>query len=113
MKIFDIFFDMGEGLFRGVFNGIENILDSFLKKDGVYNAEFASKGTVFSFFSDYGFCLTGTSNLSVKDSYQNALVIGGTGVGKSSVVLIPSLYSMCGSFIVHDPSGELLAKSAG
>ena len=113
MKIFDIFFDMGEGLFRGVFNGIENILDSFLKKNGVYNAEFASKGTVFSFFSDYGFCLTGTSNLSVKDSFQNALVIGGTGVGKSSVVLIPSLFSMQGSFIVHDPSGELLAKSAG
>jgi type IV secretory pathway TraG/TraD family ATPase VirD4 len=113
MKIFDIFFDMTEGLFRGVFNGIENILDSFLKKDGVYNAEFASKGTVFSFFSDYGFCLTGTSNLSVKDSYQNALVIGGTGVGKSSVVLIPSLYSMRGSFIVHDPSGELFFKSSG
>ncbi|HKR06137.1 MAG TPA: type IV secretory system conjugative DNA transfer family protein, partial [Bacteroidia bacterium] len=52
-------------------------------------------------------------NLSVKLSYQNALVIGGTGTGKSSVVLIPSLFSMRSSFVVNDPSGELYSKTAG
>ena len=60
-----------------------------------------------------GFCLTGKRNLSVKNSYQNALVMGSTGTGKSSVVLIPSLYTMRGSFVIHDPSGELLSKGAG
>jgi type IV secretion system protein VirD4 len=40
------------------------------------------------------------------------MIIGGTGVGKSATVLIPSLLTMHGSFVVHDPSGELHAKTA-
>ena len=81
------------------------------RKEG-YNAKFASNGSLLS-NRQKGFCLTGRKNLSVKNSYQNSLIIGGTGTGKSSVVIIPSLYSMCGSFVIHDPSGELFAKSAG
>ncbi|MFA6924902.1 MAG: type IV secretory system conjugative DNA transfer family protein [Bacteroidales bacterium] len=103
-----------ETAFTIFFNIIEGILSIFnYKEKGVYNAEFAPQSKVFSFFSDYGFCITGKKNLSVKDSYQNAIVIGGTGVGKSSVVLIPSLYSMRSSLLVHDPAGELYNKSAG
>lgn len=59
-----------------------------------------------------GFCLTGKRNLSPKLSYQNAVIFGQTGTGKSSIVLLPSLFSMQGSFIVHDNSGELYTKSA-
>lgn len=60
-----------------------------------------------------GFCLTGKENLSRKHSYQNAMVVGSTGTGKSSVVLIPSLYTMQGSFVIHDSSGELYKRTAG
>jgi type IV secretion system protein VirD4 len=60
-----------------------------------------------------GFCLNGTHNLTPTHSYRNAMVIGGTGTGKSATVLIPSLFSMKGSFVIHDPSGELYAKTAG
>lgn len=81
------------------------------KKEG-YDASFAWTGSLLS-GSYTGFCLTGTKNLSKKLSYQNAMIIGGTGTGKSSVVLVPSLFSMQGSFIIHDPSGELFAKSSG
>ncbi len=90
---------------------LEQIIKGIKKKEG-YHAKFASTDTLFS-IDNAGFCLTGDKNLSVKKSYENALVVGGTGVGKSSVVLIPSLYSMRASYIVHDPSGELFTKTSG
>ncbi|MFH2141272.1 MAG: type IV secretory system conjugative DNA transfer family protein [Bacteroidota bacterium] len=81
------------------------------KKEG-YNAKFVWSGTLLS-GNHKGFCLTGRKNLSVKNSYQNSIIIGGTGTGKSSVVLLPSIYTTQGSLIIHDPSGELFFNSAG
>lgn len=95
-----------------IFKTIFEIFGMAFNKKGSYNAAFAGRRKVFSSFNK-GFCLTGKHRLSIKDSFQNALVVGGTGVGKSSVVLFPSLFTIKGSFIVHDPSGELFSKSAG
>lgn len=91
---------------------IETAIGSVGKRKHAYTANFTSERDLLS-RSGRGFCLTGTRSLSPKDSHTNALIAGGTGVGKSSVVLLPSLYKMSGSFIVHDPSGELFTKSAG
>lgn len=77
-----------------------------------YKAKFISEKSVTR-GRNRGFCLSGKRALSVEHSYRNAMIIGGTGTGKSSVVLLPSLYSMQGSFVVHDPSGELYIKCAG
>lgn len=55
-----------------------------------------------------GFNLTGRLKLSPAYSYRGALVIGGTGTGKSRRTIIPTLLTAKGSFVVHDPSGELL-----
>ncbi|NVN95461.1 MAG: type IV secretory system conjugative DNA transfer family protein [Bacteroidetes bacterium] len=96
-------------IFKFFFEAIELI---FSKNNKEYKADFASAGILLSRFN-YGFCLTGSKSLSRKDSYQNTLVIGGTGVGKTSVVLVPSIFKMRGSFVIHDPSGELYVKSAG
>lgn len=108
-QLFTTLFELFEGILKFLFEAIELC---FSNKKKEYKAEFASQGLLLSRYN-HGFCLTGRRNLSSKDSFQNALIVGGTGTGKSSVVLIPSLYTMRGSFIVHDPSGELLAKSAG
>ena len=78
-----------------------------------YQARFAKSNLVLSRFGK-GFCLTGTQNLSVDSSFRNSLVVGGTGTGKSSVALIPSILTMCDrtcSFVIHDPSGELLTTT--
>lgn len=107
--LFKALFDLILGIFKLFFQGIE-LLTTTKKKD--YHAAFASQGTLLSRYNK-GFCLTGRRSLSLKDSFQNALIVGGTGTGKSSVVLIPSLFKTQGSFIVHDPSGELFLKSAG
>jgi type IV secretory pathway TraG/TraD family ATPase VirD4 len=101
-----------ESLLKWFFELVKFTAIDIPKKKESYNAEFAWSGTLLS-SRHHGFCLTGKKNLSVKNSYQNSIIIGGTGTGKSSVVLIPSLYSMKGSFVVHDPSGELYSKSAG
>lgn len=39
---------------------------------------------------------------------NNALVIGGSGVGKSRFFVKPNILNMCGSYLITDPSGELL-----
>jgi type IV secretion system protein VirD4 len=109
IHFFAIVFDIFEGILKYIFELIESV---FKKRKEEYTADFASQWTVMS-SCNYGFCLTGKKNLTVKDSYQNAIVIGGTGVGKSSVVLIPSLFTTCGSKVINDPSGELFMKSAG
>ena len=109
-KIFDITISIIEGTLKTGFEILDSALNS--SKNHEYKADFASPGSLLSSWN-YGFCLTGSKNLTAKDSFQNSLVIGGTGTGKSSVVLIPSLFTMKGSFIIHDPSGELFQKSAG
>jgi type IV secretion system protein VirD4 len=109
IQFFTVVFDIFEGILKFIFELIESI---FKKRKEEYTADFAGQYTVMSSYN-YGFCLTGKKNLTVKDSYQNALIIGGTGTGKSSVVLVPSLFTTCGSKIINDPSGELFDKSAG
>jgi type IV secretion system protein VirD4 len=76
-----------------------------------YRASLQTTESVLSRGS-HGYCLNGTHNLSTKDSFMNGMIIGGTGVGKSATVLIPSLLTMRGSFVIHDPSGELHTKTA-
>ena len=113
-QIIKIIFSILEGILKFIFEIFEFVFDLLTKKrKEEYTADFESEwGSLVSSYNQ-GFCLTGRRNLSIKDSYQNALIVGGTGVGKTSVVLLPSLYTMQSSFVVHDPSGELYAKSAG
>jgi len=111
-QLFEGFCKLLEWGFKSLLEFADEILSGTPRRNKEYKADFAPASRVLS-GGDYGFCLTGSKNLSVKDSYQNSLIIGGTGTGKSSVVLVPSLYTMRSSFIVHDPSGELLSKSGG
>ncbi len=109
--MFDLTISIFEGVFKMIFELLSLTFTSFSKKKELH-ADFATEGILLS-KRNTGFCLTGRKSISVKNSYTNCLAIGGTGTGKTSVVLLPSLYSMKASFVVHDPSGELHAKSAG
>ncbi len=61
----------------------------------------------------YGFSITGKEQLVRKLSFQNVLVVGTTGSGKTSSSLIPSILKLNGSLVIHDPSGELYEKTSG
>lgn len=104
-------FKVIEMFFRGILSLMEGLF-GLLEDKKKYKAEFASSWSLLSPWN-YGFCLTGNKNLSVKMSYQNALIVGGTGTGKSSVVLCPSVFTMKGSFVIHDPSGEIFSNTSG
>ena len=108
-NIFKVLFEIIESIFKFIFEATEGI---FLNDNKEYKAEFATSGILLSRFNQ-GFCLTGNKCLTRKASYQNALVVGGTGVGKSTVVLIPSIFKTKGSYIVHDCSKELGLKTSG
>lgn len=47
------------------------------------------------------------------DINNNMLVIGGSGAGKTFRFVLPNLMMMQGSYIVTDPKGEIIRKSAG
>src|SRR5580698_657456 len=110
VKTIELFLTLIEGILRFLLGLAESIVAS--SDDKKYNASFASSWSLLSPWN-YGFNLTGNKKLSVKDSYQNSLIIASTGMGKTSVVMLPSLYSMKGSFCIHDPSGEIFLKSSG
>lgn len=108
VKILELFFS-------AIADGLSFLIESIelaLKDDHSYKATFIQASSLLS-SSEKGFCLTGDRNLSVKLSYQNAIAVGGTGTGKSSVTLIPSIYTMDASAVINDPSGELHSKTAG
>lgn len=116
-----ILFQLLERLISGLFDlltaliaRIEQLL--FSDRSGSYpfqgfQAKFIS-GQLLLREKHQGFCLDGTRQIDIVHSFRNALAVGGTGVGKSSVVLIPSLLKMEGNFVVHDPSGELYKSCA-
>jgi len=81
-----------------------------------FTADFLSSDSrQFPQEQERGFCITGTRSLSIEDSYSNAIVIGGSGSGKTSRILIPSILKMASSssLVIHDPSGELFEKTSG
>lgn len=109
--MFDILTSIFEGLFKLLVELFKLIFGSFEKKKG-YHADFATEGSLLSRWN-YGFSLTGRKQITVKDSFMNCLVAGSTGSGKTQVSLLSGLFAMRSSYIVHDPSSELFAKSAG
>ena len=65
--------------------------------------------------SNYGFLVDGHKRrLSRKNSFQSVLTVGGMGRGKSSVFVMPNLYTLddC-SFVVSDTSGEIYQQTSG
>ena len=111
-------------LFELVFGLIKAIADIFIEfiaalttqaRKTEYNADFIPARHAMH-GNDTGFCLTGNLSLSIEESTKNALVLGGSGSGKSSIVLINSALRMGrgnSSLIINDPSGELRIAVSG
>lgn len=95
--------------------GAERLTNSGSPTKEGFDATFLPVSKVMSSLNK-GFCLTGLQSLSLNDSHKHAMIIGGSGTGKTTCVLLPSIYSMARhghSLCVHDPSGEIYQASAG
>lgn len=109
-SLFGVIFSLLEAVITGIFELAVTASPS--KRNETYNADFISSSKILS-ENEKGFCLTGDKCLSIKESFSNSLVFGGSGSGKSSRILIPSIIRMAGpsSLCIHDPSGELFEKT--
>ena len=86
------------------------------EQDNTYKAEFVSPTSVMSSFN-YGFSLAGGLRATSRDvAYKNCLVVGGSGSGKSSVVLLASIFTLArggSSLCVMDPAGMINKLTSG
>ena len=102
-------------MFDRLFDSLSEFINYFTgngHKEHDLTGQFLNEAELLSKHEE-GFNLTGKRQLPTKLSYQNALITGSTGTGKSSVILIPSALTMDGSLIINDPSGELHMKTSG
>jgi type IV secretory pathway TraG/TraD family ATPase VirD4 len=79
-----------------------------------YDATLTSPGKILSRWNK-GFSMGGVYSATEKSSWQHLLCAGGSGLGKSTTVVVPTLLKMCGrgSFVVLDPSMENYENTAG
>ncbi len=110
--IFSVLFSLFEAIVSGIADLVISATSS--KKVHAHNANFIPAKQVLS-KNEKGFCFTGNRCISIEMSYSNALIFGGSGSGKSSRVLIPSVLKMAGSssICINDPSSEIFLKTSG
>ena len=97
------------------FDFVLEIIESFSEqKDHSINAEFGKESTLLSSSND-GLSITGDKFLTQQKSREHVLYFGPTGLGKSTVCLVPSVINIASSkkgkdasMIINDPSGENL-----
>jgi type IV secretion system protein VirD4 len=101
-----------EWFFGIIIDIIFAFFDSFQKQNGL-KAEFASERIIASRFNK-GFVISKHRRLSRKKSYENLLLSGQIGSGKTTKLLVKNLLSLknC-SMVVNDPSKELYHLTSG
>lgn len=113
--ILDFLFNTTLTIFKFVFELIETWLTTNPPKKEGYDAEFLSPSSLMSSYNK-GFNLTGNKSITELDSHKHALVVGSSGTGKSTVVIIPTIYNLGKnghSIVLNDPSGEIHKKTSG
>ena len=101
-----------EAFFSLLGDSFNALTDAFEKKQG-FNAGFGSETDIASRFNK-GFLVSKHRKLPRLKSFENVLLSGPTGSGKSTRILIPNLFSLknC-SMVVNDPSKELFMLASG
>lgn len=86
------------------------------KKEEGFSARFGKASDFLSMFNK-GFSLTGGLRATTREvAYKNALIIGQSGSGKTSTVLIGSVFNLArgnSSMAIMDVSGEIYQKTSG
>ena len=104
-----------KSVFAFLFHAITDPLELVRTGDQVYKSRFMNlweKTQLFNRFNK-GICVDGKNKLSLKNSLTHFLVHGGTGWGKTSSIIIPTILQTASSCIVIDLDGEIFKKTAG
>ncbi len=88
------------------------LMDALQKQDG-FNAQFGSESEIASRFNK-GFLVSIHRRLTRRKSYENLLVSGPTGSGKTSRILLQNCYMLDRStLIINDPAKQIFLESSG
>jgi type IV secretion system protein VirD4 len=89
-----------------------SLIDAFTKKKG-FNASFGNETNIATRFNK-GFLISKHRKLTRRKSFENILLSGPTGSGKTTRLLLKNLYTLknC-SLIINDPSKELFLLASG
>lgn len=92
-------------------DGVLSLFD--VPNKNAFNAEFGKETLVASRFNR-GFLITKHRKLTRRKSFENVLLAGPTGAGKTTRLLIKQLFELKGcTIIVNDPSKELYILASG
>ena len=115
-KFLEAFFDFFIFILKGIFHLLQVIFgaDPEFRK-GKYTAKFMKFGDRIRLLSSWnkGVCLNGKKRIRIKKSKEHTLVIGGSGTGKTSTVIIPSILAGKNNFVVTDVDGDIFRKTSG
>ena len=117
MKIINMVFSLIEGILSAIIGGTFDALNSLIshERKTEYNSDFLAPNKLLS-RGNTGFNLTGILALPAVSSFSNCSLFGPSGSGKSSVVILPSIFSLAkggATICCNDPSGELHEKVSG
>lgn len=115
IKIVTLTFTMLAKILSTLFDGLAYLFPSGgrTRKNLHGNASFMNMFEKYRLINRWnqGICVDGKHKLSVKKSYNHVMIVGGSGTGKTSRLIIPSILSIQGSMVITDPSGEMYAKT--
>eukprot|EP01037_Dinobryon_pediforme_P007928 gene7928-8000_t len=112
MKVISILLQVVQFALGLLLDFLNAVIDLFTKNTG-FNAAFGRETSIASRFNT-GFVVSKNRKLCRRKSFENVLLCGPTGSGKTTRLLLKNLYSLknC-SLIVNDPSKELYKLSSG
>lgn len=107
-SLFKLIFELLSEIFKVIFN-------IGPKRKQNLDADFLPVNKLLSRYNK-GFCLNGSKNLTVKQSHMSAMILGGSGSGKTVTVAIPTILNLAKhghSICINDPSSELFKAVVG
>lgn len=112
ISIINAVFGMFFQLFEWILNGFGEVVVAQIKtrRNEEYKADFLAADKALKRNST-GFYFGHLAN-TLEQSQMHALVVGQSGSGKSTAVLIPNILRSVCSLCIHDPSGELYQLTA-
>lgn len=113
LYILKVFGNLLEGFFTGLMAGLDRVIEALSSDKATFQARFVDESVIASRWNK-GFLITRIGKLTRRKSYENVLIVGPTGSGKTTRLLLKNLYELknC-SIIVNDPSKELYQLASG
>ena len=115
MQLIKLIVDFLVVIMHGIFGLLALLFGKSLNNRGKYDGKYLSRFQRWKEINrrNRGVCVNGTHSISLERSLTHTLIVGGSGSGKSSTVIIPSIQRGESSFFVLDLDGSIYRNTSG